>query len=69
MTIRNENPAEIRKTLIKHSSNSIEIPNRRKAIKFGISHINKNSGILIIAGKAMKSHKHTKIKVIHLVIK
>ena len=48
---RNEEPSIIRKTLIKHSSNPIEIPNRRKAIKFGISYIKKNDGILIIAGK------------------
>ena len=48
---RNENPALIRKTLIKHSSNPIEVPSRRKAIKFGISYLKKNDGILIIAGK------------------
>ena len=48
---RNEDPSLIRKTLIKHSSNPIEIPNRRKAIKFGVSYIKKNDGILIIAGK------------------
>ena len=48
---RNENPIIIRKTLIKNSSNPIEIPSRRKAIKFGIDYIKKNDGILIIAGK------------------
>ena len=48
---RNEDPAIIRKTLIKYSSNPIEIPSRRKAIKFGIDYIKKNDGILIIAGK------------------
>ena len=48
---RNEDPASIRKTLIKYSSNPIEVPNRRKAIKFGISYIKKKNGILIIAGK------------------
>ncbi len=48
---RNENPASIRKTLIKHSSNPIEVPSRRKAIKFGINYLKKNDGILIIAGK------------------
>ena len=48
---RNEDPSIIRKTLIKHSSNPIEISNRRKAIKFGINYIKKNFGILIIAGK------------------
>ena len=48
---RNEDPASIRKSLIKHSSNPIEVPSRRKAIKFGISYIKKNDGILIIAGK------------------
>ena len=48
---RNEDPAIIRKTLIKYSSNPIEIPSRREAIKFGVSYIKKNDGILIIAGK------------------
>ena len=41
----------IRRTLIKYSSNPIEIPNRKSAIKFGINYIKKNDGILIIAGK------------------
>ena len=48
---RKEDPASIRKTLIEHSLNPIEVPNRRNAIKFGISYIKKNEGILIIAGK------------------
>ena len=48
---RYEDPAIIRKTLIKYSSNPIEIPSRRKAIKFGINYLKKNEGILIIAGK------------------
>ena len=48
---RNEDPAIIRKTLIKYSTNPIEIPSRRKAIKFGINYLKKNDGILIIAGK------------------
>ena len=48
---RSEDPAMIRKTLIEHSFNPIEVPNRRNAIKFGISYIKKNEGILIIAGK------------------
>ncbi len=48
---RNENPAMIRRTLIQHSSNPIEVPDRKKAIKFGIGYIKKNEGILIIAGK------------------
>ena len=42
---RNEDPAKIRKTLIKHSSNPIEKPNRREAIKFGINLLKKNEGI------------------------
>ena len=44
-------PATIRKTLIKNSSNPIEVPNRRDAIKFGIKYLKENDGILIIAGK------------------
>ena len=48
---RSEDPAMIRKTLIEHSFNPIEVPNRRKAIKIGINYIKKNEGILIIAGK------------------
>ena len=48
---RFEDPAEIRKTLIKYSSNPIEVPNRRKAIKLGINILKKSNGILIISGK------------------
>ncbi len=48
---RFEDPEKIRKTLIKYSSNPIEIPNRRKAIKVGVSILKKLNGILIIAGK------------------
>tara|TARA_B100000575_G_scaffold289429_1_gene291193 strand:- start:1379 stop:1897 length:519 start_codon:yes stop_codon:yes gene_type:complete len=55
---RNEDPASIRKTLIEHSSNPIEVPSRRNAIKFGISYIKKNDGILIIAGKG---HEDTQL--------
>ncbi len=59
---RTEDPAAIRKTLIKHSSNPIEISNRRKAIKFGISYIKKNDGILIIAGKGHEDTQNYKDK-------
>ena len=38
---RNEDPAIIRKTLIQYSSNPIEVPNRREAIKFGIKYLKK----------------------------
>ena len=55
---RNEDPVAIRKTLIKYSSNPIEIPNRREAIKYGVNYIKKNDGILIIAGKG---HEDTQI--------
>ncbi len=48
---RNEDPAIIRKTLIQHSSNPLEVPNRKKAIKFGINYLKKYNGILVIAGK------------------
>ena len=48
---RNEDPAIIRKTLLKHSSNAIEVPNRKEAIKLGVKYIKKHKGILIIAGK------------------
>ena len=48
---RNEDPAIIRKTLLKHSSNAIEVPNRKEAIKLGVKYIKKYKGILIIAGK------------------
>ncbi len=48
---RNEDPVTIRKTLIQYSSNPIEVPNRREAIKFGIKYLKINNGILIIAGK------------------
>ncbi len=59
---RNEDPAKIRKTLIENSLNPIEVPNRRNAIKFGISYIKKNDGILIIAGKGHESTQTYKDK-------
>ena len=59
---RNEDPASIRKSLIKYSSNPIEVPSRRKAIKFGISYIKKNDGILIIAGKGHEDTQHNRDK-------
>ncbi len=59
---RNESPAAIRRSLIKHSSNPIEVPNRRKAIKFGISYLKKNEGILIIAGKGHENTQNYKDK-------
>ena len=59
---RNEDPASIRKTLIKHSSNPIEMPSRRKAIKFGINYLKKNDGILIIAGKGHEDTQNIRDK-------
>ncbi len=59
---RNEDPASIRKSLIKYSSNPIEVPSRRKAIKFGINYIKKNDGILIIAGKGHEDTQNYKDK-------
>ena len=38
------------------------MPNRRKAIKFGISYIKKNDGILIIAGKGHEDTQHYRDK-------
>ncbi len=48
---RNEDPAIIRKILLNNSSNAIEVPNRREAIKYGVNYIKKHNGVLIIAGK------------------
>ncbi len=59
---RNEDPASIRKTLIKYSSKPIELPNRRKAIKYGVNYIKKNEGILIIAGKGHEDTQNYKDK-------
>ena len=59
---RNEKPYEIRKTLIKFSSNPIEMPDRKEAIKFGINYIKKNDGILIIAGKGHEETQNYKDK-------
>ena len=63
---RNEDPATIRKSLIKYSSNPIEIPNRRKAIKFGVNYLKKNDGILIIAGKGHEDTQYYKDKYYYL---
>ena len=59
---RNEDPASIRKSLLKYSSNPIEVPSRRMAIKFGIRYIKKNDGILIIAGKGHEDTQNYKDK-------
>ena len=59
---RNEDPVAIRKALIKYSSNPIEIPNRREAIKYGVNYIKKNDGILIIAGKGHEDTQNYKDK-------
>ena len=55
---RNENPSDIRKNIIKYCPNSIEIPNRRKAIKTAIKDLKINE-ILVIAGKG-----HEKVQII-----
>ena len=60
---RNEDPASIRKTLIQYSSNPIEVPNRREAIKFGIKYLKKNNGVLIIAGKGHEQTQTYKEKI------
>ena len=48
---RNENPSDIRRTLMKNSSNHIEIPSRKKAIERGFKLLKNKKGLLIIAGK------------------
>ena len=59
---RYENPISIRETLIKYSSNPVEVPDRKKAIKFGINILKKNGGILIIAGKGHEEKQTYKDK-------
>ena len=55
---RFENPATIRKEIIKYCRNGIEIPNRKKAIIRAINDLKLNE-TLIIAGKG-----HEKIQII-----
>ncbi len=55
---RNENPANIRKSILKHCPNAIEIPNRKIAIKKAIKDLNLNE-TLLIAGKG-----HEKVQII-----
>ena len=55
---RNEKPSDIRRILIKYSSNPIEIPSRKKAIERGIRLLKIKKGLLIIAGKG---HENTQI--------
>ena len=55
---RNENPKLIRDILLRNSKNAISIPNREKAIKYGVKLIKKKGGILIVAGKG---HENTQI--------
>ena len=70
---RNENPKKIRDILLKNSKNGISIPNREKAIKYGIDILSKNSGLLIIAGKGHEDKQIYKNKIIkfsdHLIVK
>ena len=56
---RNENPANIRQTILKFCSNGIEIPNRKEAIKIAVRELKINE-TLIIAGKG-----HEKIQIIN----
>ena len=61
---RNENPANIRKKLLKYCPKGIEIPDRKEAIITAINEIKKNN-ILIIAGKGHEKYqliKNKKIK-------
>ena len=55
---RNENPALIRKNIIRYCPNAIEIGDRKKAIRRAIKDLNMNQ-ILIIAGKG-----HEKVQII-----
>ena len=55
---RNENPASIRKNILKYCPNGIEIPNRRNAIKLAIKDL-RNNETLMIAGKG-----HEKVQII-----
>jgi len=55
---RNENPKNIRKSILKHCPNAIEIPNRKIAIKKAINDLKVNE-TLLIAGKG-----HEKVQII-----
>ena len=61
---RNENPKLIRDTLVKNSKNAISIPNREKAIKYGVRLIKRNKSILIVAGKGHENTQTLKDKTI-----
>ena len=60
---RNENPSDIRKILIKFSSNPLEIPSRKKAIERGVRLLKINKGLLIIAGKGHENNQIYKNKI------
>ena len=60
---RNENPLDIRRTLMKNSSNPLEIPSRKKAIERGIRLLKINKGLLIIAGKGHENNQIYKDKI------
>ncbi|KJV69585.1 UDP-N-acetylmuramoyl-L-alanyl-D-glutamate--2,6-diaminopimelate ligase [Candidatus Neoehrlichia procyonis] len=55
---RNEDPQKIRKEILSHCHNSIEIPNREEAIKYAIEEAINNNYIVLIAGKG---HENTQI--------
>jgi len=60
---RNEKPSDIRRILIKYSSNPIEIPSRKKAIERGIRLLKIKKGLLIIAGKGHENNQIYKDKI------
>ena len=70
---RNENPKLIRDTLLNNSKNSISIPNRENAIRYGVNFIHKKKGLLIIAGKGHEETQLIKNKIKkfsdHLIVK
>ncbi len=58
---RNENPQFIRQQIIGYSKKILEIPDRKKAIKYAAENLGKND-ILIIAGKGHEKFQIMKNK-------
>ncbi len=61
---RTENPADIRKQIIEHCSNAIEIPSRKKAIQHGISLLT-SKDMLVVIGKGNEQIQIYKNKTLH----
>ncbi|QXK92152.1 UDP-N-acetylmuramoyl-L-alanyl-D-glutamate--2,6-diaminopimelate ligase [Neoehrlichia mikurensis] len=54
---RNEDPSKIRKDILSHCHNAIEVPNRKEAIKYAIEQAISHNYIVLITGKGHEDYQ------------